>query len=1202
MTAKLRVFISSPGDVSEERALAERVFRRLEAEFADHVTLEILLWEHEPLFGHAGFQDQIERPSRCDLVVSILWSRLGTRLPSDFAPSPGEPSPTGTEFEIRDALEAFRRLGKPNLLIYRKSAAPNVNLASAQAEERLRQFRLLEDFCRHAFYDEQGAVLVAHHKFAEPVDFERKLTLHVRKWLERTVGESSGRPRWTGGSPYRGLEVFEAQHREVYFGRGEAVSELLKRMRGTESRASDGAAVTRFLLVSGMSGNGKSSLIRAGLVPLLEGRALEGIGLWRHSVVKPSDRSPRRPEAGATGALAEALVAALPPLGDTYPELQVLADRLGNAPLESAARLDGYLTREASVAGLKPYQVRLVLFVDQLEELFAQPVAAGERAAFLGVLQALSREGRIWVVATLRSDFLPRLEEQPELVTLTREGHTYLLAPPHPDELADMIREPARAAGLEWEDREGVSLDQAILREATANPESLPLLQYALDLLYTRREGRRLSYASYEAFGGLKRGIAGTAERIIVQHGDAATGALPRLFRSLASVGEDGTTTRRYAPLNEFTPGSPERRLLDELLAERLCVTDRRGTEAVVSFAHEALIQSWPRLVEWLQSEAGLLLARDVLISESQRWAKHSEDDDWLVTAPDRLTSLRAVVNAGFTLPDTARRFAERSRQRARRIRRLKQAARTSLVLLSIGIAIFAWIARSQRNAATLASVRAEAEAATSKRTTAFLVDLFRISDPSEARGNAVTAREMLDKGAARIDKELIAQPAIQATLMDTLGSVYTGLGLYDKAEPLLKKAVTTRTRAPGIAPLDLADSLNKQADLFRLQDRLEESEKAYREALRLEQDSGTSPQARAAVATSLHGLGYVLANAGRYAEAEKNLRAALDLQQKLYPSPSAEIARTYKDLGFTAERGGDLNAALSLLTQAVSMQRQLHGSELHPDLDQAIDELAGVNQQRGEYDAAERLFRESLAMKHRLYGSKHPEVALALENLASALQDKGDLAGAEPLYQQALVMSRELLGESHPDVAALLHNLASLQYDRGSVELALANERQALAIRRRALPADHPETAIALNVLGTWLTFAGEYPEAERDLAEALAMRKRMFAADNPAVGSSLAALANLEVAEGRYEQALEAARGAKPIFVAAYSADHWRTAIAEGAEGAALLGLGRAAEAEPLLVHSYAILSKDGGAPAMFKPQVRRYLDRARAAKSHH
>lgn len=265
MTAKLRVFISSPGDVSEERALAERVFRRLEAEFADHVTLEILLWEHEPLFGHAGFQDQIERPSRCDLVVSILWSRLGTRLPSDFAPSPGEPSPTGTEFEIRDALEAFRRLGKPNLLIYRKSAAPNVNLASAQAEERLRQFRLLEDFCRHAFYDEQGAVLVAHHKFAEPVDFERKLTLHVRKWLERTVGESSGRPRWTGGSPYRGLEVFEAQHREVYFGRGEAVSELLKRMRGTESRASDGAAVTRFLLVSGMSGNGKSSLIRAGL-------------------------------------------------------------------------------------------------------------------------------------------------------------------------------------------------------------------------------------------------------------------------------------------------------------------------------------------------------------------------------------------------------------------------------------------------------------------------------------------------------------------------------------------------------------------------------------------------------------------------------------------------------------------------------------------------------------------------------------------------------------------------------------------------------------------------------------------------------------------------------------------------------------------------------------------------------------------------
>ena len=92
----LRIFISSPGDVAEERALAARVFRRLGSEFADAVALELILWEHEPLFAHSGFQEQIPRPSQCDLVVSILWARLGTRLPADFAPEPGRLAPTGT--------------------------------------------------------------------------------------------------------------------------------------------------------------------------------------------------------------------------------------------------------------------------------------------------------------------------------------------------------------------------------------------------------------------------------------------------------------------------------------------------------------------------------------------------------------------------------------------------------------------------------------------------------------------------------------------------------------------------------------------------------------------------------------------------------------------------------------------------------------------------------------------------------------------------------------------------------------------------------------------------------------------------------------------------------------------------------------------------------------------------------------------------
>ena len=234
---ELSVFISSPGDVAEERALAGRVFRRLASEFAEAVTLRTVLWEHEPLFAHAGFQEQIPRPSQCDLVVSILWSRLGTRLPADFAPEPGRPPPTGTEFEVKDALAAYEKYGRPNLLIYRKRAPPHVDMASADADERFRQYKQLTEFCRTAFYDAAGAVLVAHHGFADGADFERRLTEHARKWISRELekaGDHRSVPRWTHGSPFRGLQAFDAEHQDVFFGRSQAVGELVRRLQDSE--------------------------------------------------------------------------------------------------------------------------------------------------------------------------------------------------------------------------------------------------------------------------------------------------------------------------------------------------------------------------------------------------------------------------------------------------------------------------------------------------------------------------------------------------------------------------------------------------------------------------------------------------------------------------------------------------------------------------------------------------------------------------------------------------------------------------------------------------------------------------------------------------------------------------------------------------------------------------------------------------------
>ena len=547
-----------------------------------------------------------------------------------------------------------------------------------------------------------------------------------------------------------------------------------------------------------------------------------------------------------------------------------------------------------------------------------------------------------------------------------------------------------------------------------------------------------------------------------------------------------------------------------------------------------------------------------------------------------KLKLIAGMLGVGFD--------ALRRREQQRRNRRLFAitCAASSGMIVTSGLAAYALI---ERRAAERQTVRAEAEAETARQTTSFLVDLFRISDPSEARGNAVTAREMLDKGAARIDRELANQPSIRATLMDTLGTVYMGLGLYRQARPLLDNAVSTRRATHGAQSLAMALAVEHRADLLTLQADYDNAERAYREALALL--GAEDPQTRAELAKTLHGLGTVLQHKGRYPDAEQVLRRALEQEHALYGATHPDIARTLKDLARVMADGDDLNGALPVMRSAVAMQRQLRGSEPHPDLAEALNDLAMLLEQHGDYAESESLYVQAIAMKRRLLGEKHPEIAMGLNNLAGVLQDKGDLPQAEATYREALAMQRELLGEVHPDVAMTLNNLAFVLSDRGDARGALATEREALAVFRKLFPYDHPHVARMMSNLGFWLTQAGEYDEAEQNLESALAMRRRLFGDAHPEVATSLINLAILQVARQKYSDALISAKTAVTILTPVLSASNWKTAFGESAEAAALTGLGRYAEAEPLLAHSVAILSKDAAVPREYQHLAQRYLE---------
>jgi tetratricopeptide (TPR) repeat protein len=532
-----------------------------------------------------------------------------------------------------------------------------------------------------------------------------------------------------------------------------------------------------------------------------------------------------------------------------------------------------------------------------------------------------------------------------------------------------------------------------------------------------------------------------------------------------------------------------------------------------------------------------------------------------------------------------------RRREQQRRNRRLFTLACGAMagMLLTSVLATYAFI---QRTAAQKQTARAESEADAAMRTTNFLIGLFRIMDPSEARGNTVTAREVLDKGAARIDAELSNQPAIQATVMDTVGTVYMGLGLYGEARPLLDRAVATRRGLPSTEPEVLSESLIHLADLQRLQAEDEAAEKAYREAASLLTAHPKDRRAQIALANSLYGLGTVLDSQGRYPDAQQRFREALALQHRLYGEKHGDIARTLKDLAVALDDGGDLKSALPVMRSAVKMERELRGNELHPDLADTINDLGLLLEHNGDYNESEKMYRESIAMFRRLYGDKHPQVAEGLNNLASALLDQGDLANAESTYRQALVMQRELLGTNHPDVANTLNNMAFVLDSQGDAKGALATEREALRVYRESLHDDHPKVAAVMNRIGLWLTIAGQYSEAERYLQDGLAMRRRLFGDTHPDVASSLENLAILQVAVHRYSEALVSAQSAAEIYTTALSASHWKTAIAESAEGAALTGLGNYTDAEKLLVRSYAVLKKDEFVPATIRSLAQGYL----------
>ncbi len=682
----LKIFISSPGDVRPERLIAERVVQRLDREFTYHCRIEPVLWERKPLVATKHFQDDIPLPSSSDIVLVIVWTRLGTPLPSPrfFGAMTGA-RVTGTEWEFEEAYKANAEHGTPDLLVYRKTAPSLVSLRGDEAEGRRLQAGMVDDFIHQWFIDSRdGTFKAASHTFEHPAELEELLESHLRaKIIERLgdVPEMHG-IRWHKGSPFRGLESFEIEHAQVFFGRTRARHELRQNLT---ARLEAGCP---FLLVMGASGSGKSSLVKAAMLPDLQlPGMLPNFGKVHFAVMRPSDHG-----GDPDMALAAALLSA-----KALPGLPPGLEKLAAAPPDELARQVVLELQALSQAAqlAPPWEARLVLVVDQLEEIFAETVTSTQRTAFVAKMETLARSGVV-VMATMRSDFFDRLETLPQLVALSEGIGRTLLLSPDDAEIGQIIRQPAQEAGLTFEVRDGIPLDETLRMAAAAEPGVLPLLEFTLDQLWHKRtdEGQ-LTIAAYDDLGGLKGAIGRRAEDIFLAQPAEVRSALPAVLFALARAeqGEKGRIMANSAPMAGFAAGSPERCLVDALLAPaaRLLVTNDKGDLRV---AHEALLSHWARAHELVESDRADLQVREKLLGAFAEWSKESgrKRDSLLLQgglplsqAEDLLIRRRGELKAeliGYIEASTA--------YNQRKIRRLKIAV-VAFALLAVIACVGSW-------------------------------------------------------------------------------------------------------------------------------------------------------------------------------------------------------------------------------------------------------------------------------------------------------------------------------------------------------------------------------------------------------------------------------------------------------------------------------------------------------------------------------
>ncbi len=599
---KIRIFISSPSDVQQERVIARNVIDELNRRFSQHAVLEVLMWEDFPLTVDSTFQEGINyflEEDIIDIAIFILWSRLGTPLCTRFQKSDGTPYQSGTEYEFDLMMNLFKEKGSPRILTYVKKSEEIPNATNlGELKEFLRQKDLVDAFLQEHFRDEETKSNYAYLQFGEHTSFEQKLRTHLTELVKKIVGNVFEVREWEG-NPYVGLNSFTYDQSSIFFGRKQLLYETVSQIIDRNDNS-----IKRSLLLLGESGSGKSSFVKAGLLPFFCKEREKG-----YVIVSPAMFS-----------------------GNMYNGLIDLIVQyysfLAKDPFieEIREKIDEHTNFKhlAHALDTNPHE-DTIFYIDQFEELFTDAqISEEEQKKVILLLQGIVSTQRLPLFVSMRNDFYNRLAAHGGLSK--RKEHCIVVDIPTIgiQEIVDIVSEPARKACLKWElDDEGNTLNKKIIKDATAIKD-LPLIEFALSELYKLRDKEDcLTFAAYDKIGGLNGAIVQYVNAFYQSLNDSEKKALSEMlgFVIAVSSAEKNTYVRKTSLQKNVQHSDVHKALLAKLIHAHIFISGKDHTgEATFTIAHEVLIEKWNVINNWVQQQKEYLISNTHYEQRAQHW------------------------------------------------------------------------------------------------------------------------------------------------------------------------------------------------------------------------------------------------------------------------------------------------------------------------------------------------------------------------------------------------------------------------------------------------------------------------------------------------------------------------------------------------------------------------------------------------------